>query len=342
MRGSAVVIGGGIAGLAVARGLLRAGWSVRVLERSADLPQAGTALGMWPEAMRALDALGAGDDVRAASVEQRGAAILRPDGTPIARIGRGRTARLVSRPALLAALARGRPGETVEWGRRVDGSGVLPEADVVVGADGVRSVVRAVHFGVAPRALGTIAYRGTAPGAVRAVSETWGRSQLFGITPRHDGATNWFACLRDDADGAGARRTEAEAATRLRELYGDWHRGVQRVLDHLADVDERRLYDVPPLPSYVAGNVVLVGDAAHAMAPNLGRGACETLLDAAALTEALSAAPDVASGLRQYDAARRPAATRVVRMARLANRLSTAEHLVPARNVAVAAAARLS
>ena len=72
MRGSAVVIGAGIAGLATARGLLGAGWSVRVLERSSGLPGTGTALGMWPEAMRALDRLGVGEHVRAASVEQRG------------------------------------------------------------------------------------------------------------------------------------------------------------------------------------------------------------------------------------------------------------------------------
>lgn len=89
MRGSAVVIGAGIAGLATARGLLGAGWSVRVLERSSGLPGAGTALGMWPEAMRALDRLGVGEQVRAASVEQRGARLLRPDGTEIAHLGPG-------------------------------------------------------------------------------------------------------------------------------------------------------------------------------------------------------------------------------------------------------------
>ena len=90
MRGSAVVIGAGIAGLATARGLLGAGWSVRVLERSSGLPGAGTALGMWPEAMRALDRLGVGEQVRAASVEQRGARLLRPDGTEIAHLEIGR------------------------------------------------------------------------------------------------------------------------------------------------------------------------------------------------------------------------------------------------------------
>ena len=115
MRGSAVVIGAGIAGLATARGLLGAGWSVRVLERSSGLPGTGTALGMWPEAMRALDRLGVGEQVRAASVEQRGARLLRPDGTEIAHLGPGRTARLVPRPALLAALAQGLPPDVIQF-----------------------------------------------------------------------------------------------------------------------------------------------------------------------------------------------------------------------------------
>ncbi len=73
MRGKAAVIGGGIAGLATARGLLAAGWSVPVWERSGSLPSTGTALGMWPAAMSALDVLGAGHLVRARSVEQRSA-----------------------------------------------------------------------------------------------------------------------------------------------------------------------------------------------------------------------------------------------------------------------------
>ena len=126
MRGSAVVIGAGIAGLATARGLLGAGWSVRVLERSSGLPGTGTALGMWPEAMRALDRLGVGEQVRAASVEQRGARLLRPDGTEIAHLGPGRTARLVPRPALLAALAQGLPPDVIAWNAPVTDRGALP------------------------------------------------------------------------------------------------------------------------------------------------------------------------------------------------------------------------
>ena len=342
MRGSAVVVGAGIAGLATARGLLGAGWSVQVLERSPGLPGTGTALGMWPEAMRALDQLGMGERVRAASVEQRGARLLRPDGTEIARVGPGRSGRLVPRPALLAALAEGLPPDVVACNAPVTDHGALAAEDVVVAADGVHSPVRAALFGVAPRPLGTVALRGTVPGPADGVTETWGPARLFGITPHDAERTNWFASVRADVlDSAGAGCDDPET---LRRLYGDWHPDVRRVLDALGDnpIDRRTLIDVPPLPSYVQGRTVLLGDAAHGMAPNLGRGACEALIDATALVDALTGGSDVPGSLRRYDVARRRPTTRTVRLARLANSVSTARHWLPVRNVVVAAAGRLS
>ncbi|MFI7742904.1 FAD-dependent oxidoreductase [Kocuria rhizosphaericola] len=342
MHGSAVIIGAGIAGLATARGLLGAGWDVHVLERSPGLPRTGTALGMWPEAMRALDRLAVGEQVRADSVEQRGARLLRPDGTEIAHLGPERTGRLVPRPALLAALAEGLPPDVIAWNAPVADHGVLPAADLVVAADGVHSPTRATLFGVAPRPLGTVALRGTVPGPADGTTETWGPARLFGITPHDAERTNWFASVRADVlDSAGSGRTDPQL---LRRLYGDWHPAVRRVLDALGDtpIDRRTLLDVPPLPSYVSGRTVLLGDAAHGMAPNLGRGACEALIDATALVSALTAAPDVPGALRRYDAARRRPTIRTVRLARLANGVSTARHLLPVRNVVVAAAARWS
>ena len=140
---------------------------------------------------------------------------------------------------------------------------------------------------------------------------------------------------------AASGRDDAQA---LQRLYGDWHPDVRRVLAALGNtpIDRRTLLDVPPLPSYVQGHTVLLGDAAHGMAPNLGRGACEALLDATALVEALSAASDVPGALHRYDVVRRRPTVRTVRLARLANRVGTARHGLAVRNAVVAAAARLS
>ncbi|MGQ1798927.1 FAD-dependent oxidoreductase [Kocuria oceani] len=341
MQGSAVVLGAGIAGLATARGLLRAGWTVHVLERSPGLPDTGTALGMWPESMHALDRLGVGEEVRSASVEQRGGRLLRPDGTEIARLDLGRPVRLVPRPVLLTALAAAIPPGVIAWSAPVTDHGELPAADVVVAVEGIHSPTRVALFGTDPRPLGTVAFRGTVPGPADAVTETWGPGRLFGITPHDAGNTNWFASIR--ADLLPPATSPLGAVPLLRQLYGNWHPEVRRVLGALGDtpIDRRTLLDVAPPPSYVSGRTALLGDAAHGMAPNLGRGACEALLDATALVEALTAAPDVTGALRRYDAARRRPATRTVRLARLANTVSTAQHLLPVRNTVMAAASRL-
>ncbi|MCC9144480.1 MULTISPECIES: FAD-dependent monooxygenase [unclassified Arthrobacter] len=346
MRGSALIVGAGIAGTAVARGLLRAGWSVRVLERSAHLPGSGTALAMWPEAMKALDALGAGDAVRAGSVEEHGARLLKPDGSQIAAMGRGRTARMVPRTVLMDALSGDLPAGVIEWNSPVAGPSSLPDAAIVVAADGISSRLRAAYLGAPPRALGTVAFRGVVSGPAGGVTETWGRGRLFGITPLDPGNTNWFACLRS-ADLPPLGSPEAfsiHGADLLRSLYHGWHPDVTRVLGKLdgSPLDYRELFDVPPLRSYISGNVALLGDAAHGMAPNLGRGACEALLDAVALVDALSVAPDVPAALQRYDAGRRRRGNGMVRAARLLNGIGTAKRFTGIRNLAVSAAARFS
>lgn len=159
---SAVIVGGGIAGLAAAPILVGAGWGVRVLEKSDEVSAGGTALGMWPEALRALDAVGVGDAVRSASVEVTGARFLRPDGSCIARLGAKHSARLVPRPDLLEALAAASPTGVVEFGRRVEALSDVSECDVIIAADGINSAIRSEVFGPegAPIPLGAVAWRG--------------------------------------------------------------------------------------------------------------------------------------------------------------------------------------
>ncbi|MFC0680087.1 FAD-dependent oxidoreductase [Lysobacter korlensis] len=324
-NGDAVIIGGGIAGLATAAGLSRAGWSVSVLERAETPPEGGTALGMWPEAMAALDSLGIGDPVRDLAVECRGALILRADGTEIASVGQRRSAHLISRAQLLSVLRSAVEPGIVRWGVRLDPSDDLPAADLVVGADGINSAVRARFWpeaGVRP--LRTVAYRGVVTGRVDTVTETWGPGALFGITPAGRDLTNWFACMRvsaDDLDGAD------DSAHLLRRRFGSWHPAVRRIVESVIpeEIDRRTLHDVHVGGPYVRGSVALVGDAAHAMAPNLGRGACESLIDAVVLARAVTDADTVDGGLRAYDRIRRRRTRRVVAAARMLNRVATAE-----------------
>lgn len=331
MSKHAIVVGAGIGGLATAVALRRQGWTVSVRERTSRIAEGGTASGMWPEAMSALDELGVGALVREHSVLSRGATILDPSGDVIARIPESRRARLISRARLLHALHAALPHEALAWGSPVSSLGDLADADLVVGADGIHSAVRATLWGdEGERSLGTIAFRGVVEGHVGAVTETWGRGALIGITPSSDGQTNWFACLRSDLSPG----RESDVAAELRTFFSTWHAPVVDVLSRVQTdaIDRRALFDVTVAHSYVRENLALVGDAAHAMAPNLGRGACESLLDAVCLAREVAVARDVATGLRRYDRVRRLRTQAIVRAARSLNRIATTHRGVGLRN----------
>lgn len=184
--------------------------------------------------------------------------------------------------------------------------------------------MRTLHWrGAAQRPLGTTALRGVVPGGSEEITETWGRGRIVGITPHSPGCTNWFACAKTNQLPPIA--SSEEHADRLLHLFGDWHPAVRDVVARATTepIDARALYDLPRLASNVRPGVALVGDAAHAMAPNLGRGACESLIDAAALGAALSSNRELASGLASYDRARRGPSQRTKLGSRILNRVTT-------------------
>lgn len=338
-RGKAAVLGGGIGGLTAANALIRRGWHVDVFERSASLPGTGTALGLWPEALDALDTAGLAGHAQKRGVLVQSGAALAWDGRVIGRFERiRRPAVLLSRPALLSLLADNLPPRALQFGTAAPSPADLSAYDAVLGCDGINSTVRDELFGTPfrPTYTGYTAWRGWVPGSTTTMSETWGPGALFGITPRDGDLTNWFAAFRAPAGSDG----DVDA---LRARYRDWHPAVRGILDRIdpATVLHHDLYESPKLPSYVRGNVALVGDAAHAMAPNLGRGACEAMVDGATLAVLLSEHP-VPEALRRYDRARRRPTQRLVRASRLVADIATATRMTGLRNVAVGTAVRFA
>jgi 2-polyprenyl-6-methoxyphenol hydroxylase-like FAD-dependent oxidoreductase len=339
MKGTAVIVGAGIAGLAAARSLIEGGWDVEVRERSSTLTTSGTLIGVWPKAYAALERLGVADTLK--SIDITSGRLLRPDGRVLAELTLPEKSRGVSRISINESLFAGLPEGTVRFSSPLHSPADLPRADVVIAADGVHSSLRAGAFpGARLRDGGVVAFRGVAPIESREPTETWGRSLLFGRAPFPGGGSNFYASVRTDL--AGSRDDDPLAV--LREVYRDWHRGVHEVLDSLTpeDIDRRRIEDLAPLKSFVAGNIALVGDAAHAMCPHLGRGGCESLVDGLALADALVAAPSVAEGLARYDAERRRPTQKAVLGSRIMNRLSNQQSHPWLRDTLVAAAGRVA
>jgi 2-polyprenyl-6-methoxyphenol hydroxylase-like FAD-dependent oxidoreductase len=357
----ATIIGAGIAGTATAIGLTRAGWHVTVHERATHPETSGAALGMWPTAVTALDELGVGDAVRAVATPQRAGTVRRPDGTLLAtldaeRITRhpGDQVRLIARRDLAHILATALPADTVRYDSAVRGSHAAARArlgaeqgapqpgeagdpalaDVVVVADGVFSVHRTALLGERYRAryTGQSGLRGRVDVTTHEVSETWGPGRRFGITPYLDGTTNWYASL----DAPRGQQAAGGEAALLRELFAGWHHPIGQVLDAITEdgVVRHDMFDVHPhLPTYVAGRAVLVGDAAHGMTPDLGRGACEALVDAVTLTRCLTGGGDVDGALARYDRLRRRPTQRLQSLARGMGRMAHARRLAGARDL---------
>jgi 2-polyprenyl-6-methoxyphenol hydroxylase-like FAD-dependent oxidoreductase len=338
MTRTALVVGGGIGGLATAARLRMHDWDVRVLERADGLPETGTALGLWPAALTALDAIGIGDPAREQGRPQLRTTLSRADGARIASMSQPDPIYLLSRPPLLRLLHKA-AGE-VEFGEPAPDVRALGGYDLVVAADGINSPVRQALFGDAyrPRYVGATAWRGTVDGDTAEFTETWGERARFGVTPQEGNRTNWYACVL----APERQRFPGGEATAVRAHFGHWHGEVRRVLAGITEDTVARndlYYLARSLPSYVAGRVALIGDAAHAMTPDLGRGACEALIDAVTLAESVSRL-GVDAGLRRYDHVRRGPTQRMVKASLLVNRAAHARRFTGIRNAVLRLAVR--
>jgi 2-polyprenyl-6-methoxyphenol hydroxylase-like FAD-dependent oxidoreductase len=336
------IVGGGIAGLALAARLDPTRFDVVVHEQRGELPMVGTMLAMWPGAQRALGALGLLDDLTACGVTL-GAMELRNGSGRVLAGGSIPQVVGVSRIDLLRALNSAVPASVDRRTTRV--TDIPRDADLVIGADGVHSIVRRTVWGRATEARLTpyLAVRGVLdrPPEDGTPGEYWGRGDLFGIGQSAGGRTNWYAAFRSSVAPPSVSVPDALALSAAR--YAGHAPAIRRVLDDASPGTSlaQRVWTTPPLRRYTKGHTALIGDAAHAMTPNLGRGACEALVDAITLADLLNARP-VSAALPAYDRAR-VLRTQALRLASSAlMRVALAERAQPARDRLIRTAGRRS
>jgi 2-polyprenyl-6-methoxyphenol hydroxylase-like FAD-dependent oxidoreductase len=355
------IIGAGIGGLVAAHGLQLHGARVVVFERAAQPPASGSALSVFANGWRALDSVGVGDRIRGVAgsqVQGLQAGQRRPDGTWLATTSEDaiRGLRLVHRAdlqeELLASLAPG----TVHFGAEVTaidaetatvalrGRAAPVHFDLVIAADGINSRARAAWDGnPGTRYSGYSAWRGitrTPVDPLGAAGETWGKGRRFGYAPLRDGRIYWFAVASMPADSPAT--DEHGAVARLVE---GWHDPIPAIV---AATEPAAVFRLPirdlagEVPTFHRGRCVLLGDAAHAMTPDLGQGGNQAMEDAATLTALVadlcrSAGAEPArlqAALTEYDRLRRRRTQPIARRARGVGRLAQAHGpvAVPLRN----------
>lgn len=348
------VVGGGIGGLATAAGLQRAGADVTVYERSARPAGGGSGISLFGNGLAALAALGLAEPARAIGAVPGGpiaaapAGQRRPDGRWLVRLppAATRTVAVVHRAdlqrMLLDAVAPGtvRTGVAVDRvspdGRSIEMDGTGTTVDVVVAADGIRSRIRAGRSGdPGVRHAGYVAWRGVTDRPVDVgggTGETVGRGLRFGIAPLADGRVYWFA-VRSQPAGAPL----PDGPDCVLDLFGAWHAPIPELI---RTTPADRIQALPieelagPLGTFRHGRCVLLGDAAHAMTPNLGQGGNQALEDAATLVALLTRAAragGIDAALDRYDRLRRPRTRGVARQARLLGRVLQARGPIASR-----------
>lgn len=335
------VVGAGYGGAAAAKALSLLGARVDVYEQASGIREVGAGIGLRPSTMNRFREWGVFDEIARVTSPSDYFEILTATGDPIMKEawpadGEQTQTHLIHRGDFIDALMGVLPEGMVHLGHKLErvedrgdsaaltfANGATVEADLVVGADGIKSVVRHQLFSRKPLVFaGEHAYR-----TVISVDDAHGMvvddnlrmyigrgTKVYLLPLRHRGQVS-FDITALNPDGTWAPQVTKEDLLRTVEGFDERLVDITRDLDMDA-VNIRAVYDIDPVGTWHSDAVVLVGDAAHSMLHHQGQGANSAIEDGGALADALREAGSVKEALALYQATRKPVTDELQRISR--------------------------
>jgi 2-polyprenyl-6-methoxyphenol hydroxylase-like FAD-dependent oxidoreductase len=348
------IAGGGVGGMTAAIALQARGHDVEIYEQAQVYGRIGADVNLTPNAVHALDGLGGGvgdalrltaarPDFRISRMWDDGRETSRLPMSHAAEEKYGAPQLTIHRADLLSSLEAALAPDTIRFGSAVtgftetagkvrlnfaDGSASAP-ADVVIGADGIHSVLRTQMFGAdAPRFTGLVSWRAVVPRTAVAnldnldsFTKWWGPEAERQIVtfPLTRGAEIFIFATTARSGWEEEGWTLPGDIDELRAAYADFHPDARALLDAVTEVTRSALHVREPMARWSDGRATILGDAAHPMVPFMAQGACMAIEDAVLLARALDErSDDVPSALRLYEDSRRDR-TAAVQRGSLAN-----------------------
>lgn len=335
-----IIVGGGIGGLSAALCLVAKGFRVTVLEQSDRITEIGAGVQISPNGNRVLHGLGLGEALEAVAFrpqmsERRnwktgevlagapfGDTVIEKFGFPYYHIHRADLIRVLAEAADSNSRIDLKTGQRVGSMEQSGGSvtvgledGTRLDADLIVGADGIRSVIRQALFGESdPTFTGNIAWRSLIPveklpeGMVRpAATAWWGPGRHFvHYYVRSGRFVNCVAVVEKEGWEVESWTEKGDIAE-LREDFAGWNQNIQTLIDAMDPEAcfKWALFDRPPMPQWSAGHATLLGDACHPTLPFMAQGAVMAIEDGAVLAECLEDNGDIPCSLKRYENLRR-------------------------------------
>ncbi|TCP69879.1 FAD-dependent monooxygenase [Baia soyae] len=346
MRKKVIIIGGGIAGLSAAIALQKLGFDVNIYEEYPERKPAGAGIVLASNALKGLDHLGIYQQVKNHGRSIHGLTLLSEKGKHLSKQTIPSPFEQISihRADLHLLLSSAVQPDTVYMGKKCihfeqDETGVTvffqdhskATGDFLLATDGIHSVIRKNLLpSTQLRYAGYTCWRGVITQSnVNCIpedaTETWGIKGRFGIVPLPNQQIYWYALINAPYQSA---QYSAYQAKDLFEHFKDYHDPIPSILNGNANnkMIHNDIIDIPSLQRFAFHRILLMGDAAHAITPNLGQGACQAIEDAVVLAHCLKNNPSVHKAFSEFEAKRLKRTETISRYSRLVGKMAQVDN----------------